>query len=98
MDTVTLHMFLLCQEHDPCSLYLDAMIIEMGIFIGCGYGSHTRIALATLVLPKTMDALNGGTVHHTSILHKEVNTQIVTMPQKFKTIYIHQILSDLLNK
>jgi hypothetical protein len=31
-----------------CSLYLDAMITGMGIFIGCGYGYHTGIVVATL--------------------------------------------------
>jgi hypothetical protein len=29
-------------------LYLGAMITGMGIFIGCGYGSHTGIAATTL--------------------------------------------------
>jgi hypothetical protein len=41
-------VFLLCWEHDPCSLYLDVMIMGMGIFIGCTYGSHIGIAVATL--------------------------------------------------
>jgi hypothetical protein len=41
-------VFLLCREHDPCSLYLGAMITGMDIFTGCGYGSHTRIATSTL--------------------------------------------------
>jgi hypothetical protein len=42
-----LHVFLLCREHDPCSLYLGAMITGMGIFIECRYGSNTGIAAAT---------------------------------------------------
>jgi hypothetical protein len=29
-------------------LYLGAMITGMGIFIGCGYGSHTGIDATTL--------------------------------------------------
>jgi hypothetical protein len=41
-------VFLLCREHDPCSLYLGAMITGMGIFIGCGYGSETGIGVSTL--------------------------------------------------
>jgi hypothetical protein len=43
-----LHVFLLCWEYDPCSLYLGAMITGMGIFIECGYGFHTGIDAATL--------------------------------------------------
>jgi hypothetical protein len=31
-----------------CSLYLGAMIMGMDIFIGCGYGSHMGIDVATL--------------------------------------------------
>jgi hypothetical protein len=54
-----LHVFLLCWEHDPCSLYLGAMIMGMDIFIGCGYGSHTGIDAATLreigMMPKKAD-------------------------------------------
>jgi hypothetical protein len=42
------YVFLLCREHDPCSLYLGAMITGMDIFIGCGYGSHTGIDATTL--------------------------------------------------
>jgi hypothetical protein len=42
-------VFLICWEHDPCSLYLDVMITRMGIFIRCGYGSHTGIDVATLL-------------------------------------------------
>ena len=42
-------MFLLCWEHDPCSLYLGAMIMRMGIFIGCEYGSHTGLDATTLL-------------------------------------------------
>jgi hypothetical protein len=41
-------VLLLCREHDLSSLYLGAMITGTGIFIGCGYGSHTGIAPATL--------------------------------------------------
>ena len=44
-----LHVFLLCQKHDPCLLYLGAMIMGMDIFIGHGYGSHTEIATTTLL-------------------------------------------------
>jgi hypothetical protein len=44
-----LHVFLRCQEHDPCSLYLDAIIIRMGGFIRCGYGSEMEIATSILV-------------------------------------------------
>jgi hypothetical protein len=47
-NSSSLHVFLLCREHDPCSLYLGAMITGMGIFIGCGYGSHMGIDVATL--------------------------------------------------
>jgi hypothetical protein len=47
-----LHVFLLCWEYDPCSLYLGAMITGMGIFIECGYGSHMGIDAATLTTPK----------------------------------------------
>jgi hypothetical protein len=43
-----LHVFLLWWEHDPCSLYLGAMITGMGIFIGYGYGSHTGIDVIIL--------------------------------------------------
>jgi hypothetical protein len=46
-------VFLLCREHDPCSLYLGAMITGMGIFIGCGYVSHTGIDVVTLVYNAT---------------------------------------------
>jgi hypothetical protein len=45
-------VFLLCQEYDPCSLYLGAMIMGMGaatLYVkGCGYGSHMGIDAATL--------------------------------------------------
>jgi hypothetical protein len=47
-NSSSLHVFLLCREHDPCSLYLGAMITGMGIFIGCGYGFHTGIGVSTL--------------------------------------------------
>jgi hypothetical protein len=42
-------VFLLCREHDPCSLYLGAMITGVGIFIECEYGSHAGIATTTLI-------------------------------------------------
>ena len=41
-------MFLLCQERDPCSLYLGAMITRMRIFIEYRYGSNAGIAIVTL--------------------------------------------------
>jgi hypothetical protein len=43
-----LHVFLLCQEHDPCYLYLGSINTRMGVFIGCGYGSEPEIAASTL--------------------------------------------------
>jgi hypothetical protein len=43
-------VFLLCRERDPCSLYLGAMIVGMGIFIECGYGSNVGIVATTLHL------------------------------------------------
>ena len=48
MNSNYLHVFLLCQEHDACSLHLGAMIMGMSIFIGCGYGSHTRMVATYL--------------------------------------------------
>jgi hypothetical protein len=43
-------VFLLCQKHDPYSLYLGAMITRMGAFIRSGYGSETGIAASTLIV------------------------------------------------
>jgi hypothetical protein len=38
------------------TLYLDAIIAGMGIFIGCRYGSHTGIDAATLMnFPPTLE-------------------------------------------
>jgi hypothetical protein len=31
-------------------LYLGAIIMGMGIFIGCGYGSETGIGVSTLLI------------------------------------------------
>ena len=54
-----LHVFLLCREHDPCSLPLGAMLSGMDIFIGCGYGSHTGIAPATLAVYTVANTVQG---------------------------------------
>ena len=50
-------MFLLCREHDPCSMYLGAIIRGTGIFTVCGFGSHTGIDAATLPITTANVAL-----------------------------------------
>jgi hypothetical protein len=46
------------------------MITGMGVFIECGYGSNTRIAAATLVMPKYTPSFPGLQTLHQPISHK----------------------------
>jgi hypothetical protein len=92
-NSSSLHVFLLCREHDPCSLYLGAMIIGMGIFIGCGYGSHTGIGVSTLLLLSSEAAYCSGSRSQASIL------TVTPLPTKFSSCKLNSknVLSNIIN-